>query len=58
LAFIKSLSATYKARYNISNVRVTAQVAEYKNKKVIKYKKPKTLDESYKTLILKKRGEL
>lgn len=58
LAFIKSLSATYKARYNISNVRVTAQVAEYKNKKIIKYKKPKTLDESYKTLILKKRGEL
>lgn len=58
LAFIKSLSATYKSRYNISSARINSQLNEFKNKKIIKYKKPKNTNLTWRELILKKRGEL
>lgn len=59
LAFIKSLSATYKARYNISAARVNTQIQNIKKLntgKVIKPKDTKTM--GWRDLILHKRGEL
>lgn len=65
LAFVKALSTTYKARYNISTARVNAQLQEAKeNVKKIKtlhknrIAKEKKINESWKTLIFRKRGEL
>lgn len=58
LAFVKALSATYKAKYNLSNAKINSQLAEYKNKKVIKYKKPTNENLGWRDLILRKRGEL
>ncbi len=58
LAFIKSLSSTYKARYNISAARITAQMKEMKNHKVYKYVKKKSNNVGWRELILRKRGEL
>lgn len=59
LAFIKSLSATYKARYNISANLVNAQIQE--NKKICSRKSIKTSSPqktNWRDLILHKRGEL
>ena len=39
LVFIKALSTTYKARYNISPARVNTQLNELKNKKTVKLPK-------------------
>lgn len=60
LAFIKSLSATYKARYNISTTRITTQIQEAKQKKIVKYNKAKDKEKvlTWKELVFKKRGEL
>lgn len=61
LAFIKSLSSTYKSRYNISSARVNALLQEYKTKKIGKTnrsKKVKKEVEGWRDLILRKRGEL
>lgn len=60
LQFIKSLSSTYKTRYNISTVRVNAQIQELKNKPYIKpyENKYKKANLGYKDLIFHKRGEL
>lgn len=65
LAFIKSLSTTYKARYNISTSRVNTQLQEVKeNGRIIRtlhrnrVLKEKKIAESWKTLIFRKRGEL
>ena len=59
LAFIKSLSATYKARYNISAARVNTQIQNMKKVnagKTIKPQDPKQM--GWRDLILHKRGEL
>ena len=59
LAFIKSLSATYKARYNISAARVNTQIQNMKKVntgKTIKPQDPKKM--GWRELILHKRGEL
>ena len=59
LAFIKSLSATYKARYNISAARVNTQIQQLKGVntgKAIKPQSPKQM--GWRDLILHKRGEL
>ena len=61
LTFIKMLSSTYKAKYNISQARVNTQIAEYKTKKPVKYafqKKKKTTEMTWKELLIHKRGEL
>lgn len=60
LAFIKTLSSTYKCRYNISNARINAQINEFKSKKQFtpKITKKKKEELTYRDLILKKRGEL
>lgn len=60
LSFIKGLSSTYKARYNISLTRIAAQINEEKDKKIVKYhkKSPKESNLGWRELILKKRGEL
>ena len=52
------LSSTYKARYNISAARITAQMKEMKNHKVYKYVKKKSNNVGWRELILRKRGEL
>lgn len=60
LSFIKSLSNTYKARFNISNALVNKQISDLKNKKT--HKVPSyadILEDGGKTrigLILRKRG--
>ena len=60
LSFIKSLSNTYKARFNISNALVNKQISDLKNKKT--HKLPSyadILEDGGKTrigLILRKRG--
>ena len=59
LAFIKSLSATYKSRYNISAARVNTQIQNLKKVnmgKTIKQKDTKQMN--WRDLILHKRGEL
>lgn len=56
LNFMKSLSSTYKIRYNISQARINAQLEEFKQYKNFKYKEKTDL--TYKDLILRKRGEL
>ena len=59
LQFIKSLSSTYKLRYNISQARVNVQINEQKKIKTGKsIKKTKTEDLGWRELILRKRGEL
>lgn len=59
LAFIKALSPTYKARYNISAAHVNSQLLEFKNRKPIKKtKKVEKKELTYKDLVLRKRGEL
>lgn len=61
LSFIKLLSSTYKAKYNISQAKVNAQLAEFKNRKPVKYtfqKKKKSTEMTWKELLLHKRGEL
>lgn len=61
LTFIKMLSSTYKAKYNISQVRINTLLSENKNKKPVKrafQKKKKTTEMTWKELILHKRGEL
>ena len=59
LAFIKSLSATYKARYNISAAYVNSQIQDSKKictgKSIKVENAPKT---NWRDLILHKRGEL
>lgn len=60
LAFIKSLSTKYKAKFNISNALVNRQLAEFKKKKTIKAPTYNdVLEDGGKTkigLILRKRG--
>ena len=59
LMFIKSLSATYKARYNISQARVNVQLQKFKKANPVK--KVKALPKQqmgWRELILHKRGEL
>ena len=59
LAFIKSLSARYKGRYNISAARVNTQIQQMKKVnpgKAIKKAKPQEM--GWRELILHKRGEL
>ena len=60
LSFIKSLSNTYKAKFNISSSLVAKQVSEYKNRKVSKIPSyADVLEDAGKTrlgLILRKRG--
>jgi len=60
LSFIKSLSNTYKAKFNISSALVNKQVQEYKKKKTIKIPSYEDiLEDGGKTrigLILRKRG--
>lgn len=59
LAFIKSLSATYKARYNISSALVNTQIQQ--SKKVCTGKTVKNTSKTalnWRDLILRKRGEL
>jgi len=60
LSFIKSLSNTYKARFNISPALITKQVNDMKNKKVAKIPSyADILEDGGKTrlgLILRKRG--
>lgn len=58
LAFIKSLSTTYKSRYNISTIRVNTQLQELKGIKQYKPVKKKNKDLTWRELILHKRGEL
>jgi len=60
LLFIKSLSSTYKTRYNISQSRLNAQISNWKNKPFVKpyENKYKQTNLSYKDLIFHKRGEL
>ena len=58
LAFIKSLSSTYKSRYNISSARINTQLQELKGIKVYKPIKKKNKDLTWRDLILHKRGEL
>ena len=59
LQFIKSLSSTYKLRYNISQARVNVQIQEQKKIMAGKsIKKTKTEDLGWRELILRKRGEL
>ena len=59
LQFIKSLSSTYKLRYNISQARVNVQIQEQKKVMTGKsIKKTKTEDLGWRDLILRKRGEL
>ena len=58
LAFIKSLSSMYKAKYNISTARLNTQAEELKDFKVVKYKKQKTDDLTWRDLIFMKRGEI
>lgn len=59
LAFIKSLSATYKSRYNISAARVNTQIQNIKKVntgKTIKQKESSQMN--WRDLILHKRGEI
>ena len=59
LAFIKSLSATYKARYNISAARVNTQIQNMKKVNTGKtIKQTDTKKMGWRDLILHKRGEL
>ena len=61
LTFIKMLSSTYKAKYQISPARVNTQIAQYKSKKPVKYafqNKKKTTEMTWKELLIHKRGEL
>lgn len=61
LAFIKSLSATYKAKFNISSALVNAQIAQLKKQKVAKILTKEQLYErpdGYEAYILRKRGTL
>lgn len=61
LSFIKSLSNTYKSKFNINSALVNKQLSELKKKKVVKPSKPDDIYEnpnSYITKILKKRGSL
>lgn len=61
LAFIKSLSTTYKARYNISNSRIEAQIKELGEVKIVKkdtVEKKQKENLGWRDLIFRKRGEL
>ena len=59
LAFIKALSATYKARYNISAARVEAQLQKLQtSEKSVKIKPLQNMNVGWRELILHKRGEL
>lgn len=60
LAFVKALSPTYKARYNISQHRVLAQIKDIKNTIPARSSshKKKNTNEGWRELILRKRGEL
>jgi hypothetical protein len=59
IAFIKSLSPTYKQRYGLSESRLEKQLEDLKNIHTGKsIKKEKTEDLGWRDLIFKKRGEL
>lgn len=58
LAFIKSLSSTYKAKYNISQARLLSQMEECEPVKVKKKKDNKKEIKTWRELVLRKRGEL
>lgn len=61
LAFVKSLSATFKARYHISNALIEAQMQEFVHKdgpKADKVKQIKKENATWRELVFRKRGEL